>query len=354
MNIKKTFKDFFELLIEFKFVYKKNKEAVSLMFFVLVIGFIILLLKLWAYYITESMALKSDALESLINILAGSFALFSLLFSHRPADKNHPYGHGKIESFSAFFEGGLIVLASILIIYESIEKFFLGTEIKEIGLGLFINFIAGSLNGIMGFFLIKKGKYFNSQSLEADGHHLISDFYTTIGIFLGLIVVKFTEILWLDPLIALILGLWLLKTGLKILFNSINQLLDTENKEIIQKIISAINDINEKRIITVHATRVIQSGNFFHIDIHLVLPEYFTIIEANTLIHDFEVKVLKHAKINGEFHSHIDPCYRIYCKICKIQDCPIRVDNFMYNQVLTYQIATSWPKDDKDRIVLIH
>lgn len=354
MNFKEKLASLNELLNDFKEIYKKNRSIINLMILVLIGGFFILILKLWAYYVTESMVLKSDALESLINLLAGSFALFSIFFSNRPADRNHPYGHGKIESFSAFFEGGLIILASVLIMYESIEKFFVGIEIKKINMGILINFIAGSINGIMGFLLVKKGKQSNSQSLIADGQHLLSDFYTTLGIFLSLILVHITNKLWLDPLIAFVFGIWLLITGFKILLRSTDQLLDTENKQIVEKIIDSINHINEERVITVHAMRVIQSGNFFHIDIHLVLPEYFTIDEANTLIHQFEIKVLKHAKINGEFHSHIDPCKRMFCKICKIQNCSIRAENFIENQILTYQIATSWPKDDKDRIVIFH
>ncbi|GIX40857.1 MAG: hypothetical protein KatS3mg129_0590 [Leptospiraceae bacterium] len=343
-----------EFLEEIKFVYHTNKIQIIIMFFVLLGGFLILFLKLWAYYVTESMALKSDALESLINILAGSFALFSLFFGNRPADKNHPYGHGKIEFFSAFFEGGLILLASILIIYEAVEKLYFGIHLKEISYGLIINFIAGTLNGIMGYILIRKGRKYQSQALEADGHHLMSDFYTTIGIFIGLLLVEFSGMDWFDPVIAIFIGIWLMYTGLKILLQSAQNLLDTENPEIITKIIDAINHINEPRIITAHAARVLQSGNFYHIDIHFVLPEYFTISEANTLIHDFEIKVLKKANLKGEFHTHFDPCKRYYCKICKINNCPIRVDEFQFDQPLTYKQAISWPKEDKDRVMLFH
>jgi len=156
-----------EMWNELKHVYLLNTTQIRIMFFVLLGGFLILLLKLWAYYITDSMALKSDALESLINILTGSFALFSLFFGNRPADKNHPYGHGKIEYFSAFFEGGLILLASILIVYEGFEKLYLGIHLKEITEGLLINFIAGSINGIMGYVLILKGKKIQFSSTSS-------------------------------------------------------------------------------------------------------------------------------------------------------------------------------------------
>ncbi len=300
------------------------------------------------------MALKTDALESLVNILASFFALFSLIFGKRPADSNHPYGHGKIEFFSSFFEGGLILLASILIIYESIEKFIIGIQLKEISYGIWINFIAGSMNGVLGFILIKKGKYYNSTAIESDGYHLISDFYTTISIFVGLIIVELTGFLWLDSLIAGIMGLWLFYVGLKIIFRSLSLLLDTENPDIIKKIVQTINEINNENIITVHATRTLCSGNYFHIDIHFVLPEFFTIKEANTFIHDYEIKIIKKSNIKGEFHSHFDPCKKLYCKICRKKNCPIRVEPFENYQPLTYEQAISWPKEDKDRLLIIN
>ncbi len=187
-------------------IYKVNKDKLKPMIVVLGGGLLVLILKLIAYYISNSMALKSDALESLVNILSGIFAVFALFYASRPADVNHPYGHGKIEFFSAFFEGGLIVLAGILIVYESIEKLILGVNIEKLTLGLAINFLAGIINGIMGYWLVSIGKKKNSSAIYADGKHLLSDFYTTLGIFFGLLLTNITNYYFLDPVLSFILG----------------------------------------------------------------------------------------------------------------------------------------------------
>lgn len=350
-----NFKEFYDdLEKDIKYVYKENKKIIIPLILTIILGFLILFLKLLAYYITYSMALKSDALESLVNILSGLFALYSIFFSKRPPDKNHPYGHGKMEFFSAFFEGGLIVLASILIIYESLEKLIVGFQLREISYGLFINFFAGSVNGFLGFILIRIGKKNFSSALEADGYHLLSDFYTTVGIFIGLILVKITEITWIDPLIAILFGSYLLLTGVKIILKEMNHLLDTENPEIIKSIVNSINEINDERIITAHGVRILQSGEYFHIDIHFIVPEFFTVEEANFFIHSYEVKVIKQAGIKGEFHSHLDPCKRSYCSICRLSNCPIRIEDFQNKSILTYEQAINLPKEDKERYSLLY
>lgn len=350
-----NFESFFtNLKKELIFVYKNNKEIITPLFIVILFGFIILLLKLYAYYISSSMALKSDALESLVNILSGMFAMYSIFYSRRPADKNHPYGHGKMEFFSAIFEGALIVLASILIVYESIEKMIIGFTLKELTIALMVNFFAGSLNGTLGFLLIRIGKKKNSYALKADGHHLLSDFYTTLGILFGLILVKLTGILWIDPLVSALFGMYLLYIGMSIIIKDMNPLLDKENPKILQKIVDSINSLNEERIISVHGARIIQSGNFYYVDIHFVLPEFFTIEEMNLFIHYYEIQVLKKAGLRGEFHSHVDPCKRIYCNSCQLKNCPIRVMSFQEKKPLTYDQAISMPKEDKERYLIMY
>ncbi len=343
-----------DLKKDFSFVYKNHKEIIKPLLIVILFGFAILFLKLYAYYISGSMALKSDALESLVNILSGMFAMYSIFYSKRPADKNHPYGHGKMEFFSAIFEGALIVLASILIVYESIEKFFLGFTLKELTFGLLVNFFAGLINGALGFFLVQKGKKKNSHVLIADGYHLLSDFYTTLGIFIGLLLVKFTSIVWIDPFISALFGMYLLYVGLRIIITQMNPLLDMENPEILQKIIDSINSLDDEKIISIHGARIMQSGDFYHVDIHFVLPEFLTIEEMNLFIHSYEIKVLKKAGLRGEFHSHVDPCKRAYCNSCKLSNCPIRVMNFQEKKTFTYEQAISIPKEDQERYLIMY
>ena len=153
----------------------------------LVVGVGLLWVKFFAYQLTGSTAVLSDALESIVNVVAAVFALGSLLFAGRPADRNHPYGHGKIEYFAAAFEGGLIAFAAILIIYEAIQGFFEPPELRQIDLGLLITLGAGLVNATLGWFLIRTGRATQSLTLLADGQHVLSDFWTSLGVIVGLI-----------------------------------------------------------------------------------------------------------------------------------------------------------------------
>ncbi|HWQ08974.1 MAG TPA: cation diffusion facilitator family transporter, partial [Holophaga sp.] len=154
----------------------------------IVMGILILGLKYVAYRVSGSTALKSDAIESVVNIVAAFFALGAVVFADKPADREHPYGHGKIEHFSAAVEGALIVLAALMIAWDAIGALRHGVQLKQLGLGLAINFAAGLLNGLLGLFLVRMGRSYRSRAIEADGHHVLSDFWTTCGIAVGLLL----------------------------------------------------------------------------------------------------------------------------------------------------------------------
>ncbi|MBW7859011.1 MAG: cation transporter, partial [Leptonema sp. (in: Bacteria)] len=308
------------------------------------LGLVILFFKLVAFYISNSMALKSDALESLVNLLAGSFAIFAVLYAHKPADRDHPYGHGKIEFVSSFFEGGLISLAAVLICYEAIENLIVGVKLKQLDYGLAINFAAGSANGILGLWLVYIGRKKKSAAIEADGTHLLSDFVTTLGIAVGLLAVHFTGLSFLDPALALVFGVWLGYTGVRVLVRSILSLMDTENPEIIQNLLDSMNTLKHPFILEVHAMRAIHTGHYVHIDIHLVMPEIFDVRKANAVVHDFEQQVLKTAGISGEFHSHIDPCEQRYCSHCPVENCWLRLEPCTEPRpTFIADTAVSWP-----------
>lgn len=315
-------------------------------------GFMILLMKLAAFYVSNSMALKSDALESLVNLLAGSFAFYAILYGKKPADRDHPYGHGKIEYVSSFFEGGLITLAAVLISYESVENLVRGIALKELGTGLLINFTAGSLNGLLGFWLVRMGRKKNSAAMEADGHHLLSDFVTSAGILVGLLTVHFTGLSWLDPAVALVFGLWLGFTGIRVLYRSVLSLMDTENPESMQRLVDAMNELQHPDVLNVHAMRAMHIGDFVHVDVHLVLPQIYDVQRANRIVHDFEHEVLEAAQMNGEFHSHVDPCMQLYCAHCRAEDCAQRLDVFQGSRP-DFQVegAVVWPHALERRVV---
>jgi cation diffusion facilitator family transporter len=281
-------------------------------------------LKFLAYVLSGSVALKSDAIESIVNVVAAVFALGAVVFAGQPADKDHPYGHGKIEHFSAAFEGGLISLAAVFILYEATKGFIYGVEFKNLGRGLAVNLLAGTLNGVLGWYMLQQGRKTRSRALEADGHHILSDFWTTMGITVGLIAVKLTGFKWFDPFMALVVGLLLARTGFRLVKESSQALLDMEDPEVLGKVLKAMNHVRTLDIIAVHELRTFRSGRFTHVDIHIVVPEFYAVRQAHDLCEAFGRRALEDGRIEGEVHTHVDPCGRMYCDRCPVEPCSIR------------------------------
>src|SRR5215813_13379743 len=173
----------------------------------LVVAVVLLAAKYQAYLLTGSTAILSDALESIVNVVAAVFAGGGLIFAGRPADRNHPYGHGKIEFFSAAFEGGLIAFAALVIVYEVALSLIRGVEVRRLEFGLVIVLGAGLVNLLLGWHLVRTGRKHDSLTLVADGQHVLSDFYTSVGIVAGLFLVRLTGLAWIDPLVAAVVAL---------------------------------------------------------------------------------------------------------------------------------------------------
>jgi cation diffusion facilitator family transporter len=298
--------------------------------FALVAGALILAIKFYAAAISGSTALRSDAIESVVNVLAASFALFTVLFAEKPADQQHPYGHGKIEHFSAAFEGGLIALAAAFIAWEAIgalhEQLVSGSsKIKDLDSGLVWNFTAGILNGALGLFLVLIGKRHQSRAIEADGLHVLSDFWTTLGILLALLIAKTTGLMWLDPLIALLVAILLAITGFKLVSESSQALLDIEDPKLLAKLVETMNKIRPADVIALHELRTMRSGRYTHVDIHVVLPGHYPLSKSHDLADSFGKDVIAKLGIEGEMHTHIDPCQQSWCGVCAVDECSIRL-----------------------------
>ena len=255
----------------------------------IVAGICILGLKFLAYTMSGSVALKSDAIESIVNIVAAVFALGAVIFSGKPADKEHPYGHGKIEHFSAAFEGGLISLAAVFILIEATKGLVNGVELKDLGKGLAVNLLAGVLNGLLGWFLVSQGRKQRSRALEADGHHILSDFWTSMGIAAGLVAVKLTGLKWFDPVMAMIVGLLLARTGFRLVKESSQALLDMEDPEMLSRVLAALNRTRTWDIIAIHEMRTFRTGRYTHVDLHMVVPEYYPVRRAHDLCEDLSL-----------------------------------------------------------------
>ncbi len=323
-----------------------QRERVRAILISLLGGVAIFALKAAAYFMTGSMALQSDALESIVNVLAAAFGLGAVIFAGQPADKDHPYGHGKMEYFAAAFEGGLISLAALVIFYESSLALVRGVELKSLGLGMAVNLGAGLLNGLLGWYLLRTGRRLKSKTLEADGHHVISDFYTTGGIFFGLLLVRLTGLSWLDPVIAIGVAVLLARTGYGLVRESAAALLDEEDSATIAVIVAALDrllrkGVDETGVITAHGLRSIRSGRYTHVDVHLVVPEYLPVAEAHDDTERFEKKLLAASGLEGELHVHLDPCRRKYCASCTDSSCPIRAEPLKAVAPLTVEEAVA-------------
>jgi len=297
--------------------------------FAIVAGAGILAMKYYASVVSGSAALRADAIESVVNVITAIFTLGAVVFAEKPADREHPYGHGKIEYFSEAFEGGLIALAAALIAWEALstlhEQFISGViTLKNLGSGLVWNAVAGVLNGGLGLFLILMGRRHRSKAIEADGQHVLSDFWTTLGILSGLVLVKLTDIQWLDPLMALLVAALLARTGFKLVQRSSQALLDVEDPELLEKIIETINLVRPRDVIALHALRTMRSGRYTHVDLHVVVPGSYTVEKGGCLADSLAEDVISKLGLEGELHTHIDPCRKDMCGACAVDDCPER------------------------------
>ena len=310
----------------------------------LVVGALLLVVKYVAYVLTDSAAILSDALESIINVVAASFALASLMFAGKPADTDHPYGHGKIEYFSAVFEGGLIAFAAIAIIWYAIADLLAGPSVKDIEFGAALTLGAGFVNALLGWYLIRTGQRVHSMTLEADGRHVLSDFWTSLGAVVGLGAVRVTGLVWLDPVVALVLGANLARTGVSLVRRAAGGLLDKEDTELLAKMVEAFDETRTPGVIRIHGLRAIRAGRFTHVDAHLVLPEYWTIDRAHDAIDAFERRVVNAVRLDAEIEFHSDPCRQALCSICDVFECPIRREPFEARPPMTIEEARL--KDD--------
>ena len=305
----------------------------------LVVSVILLAAKYQAYVFTGSTAILSDALESIVNVVAAVFGLGGLVFSGRPADRNHPYGHGKIEFFSAAFEGGLIAFAAVVIIYEVALSLVRGPDVKRIESGVLVVFVAGLVNLALGRFLIRAGRRHSSLTLVADGQHVLSDFYTSAGIVVGLGLVRLTGIAWLDPLVAAVVALNLMWTGAKLVRHAAGGLLDEEDTVLLNRLLEVLRGHVGQGVIRVHFLRAIRAGRFHHVDAHLVVPEFWSVEQAHELAEDLAQQVIKEVGVEGELSIHTDPCHRAYCAMCDLEGCPVRREPFRARPPLTLEEA---------------
>lgn len=308
----------------------------------IVVGIALFGVKYAAYAWTGSAAILSDALESSINVIAAVFAFAGLRFASRPADRGHPYGHGKMEYFSAVFEGGLIAFAALVIIGYAVRDLIRGPEVADVELGLLLTLAAGVVNAALGWFLLRIGRRYRSIALVADGQHVLSDFQTSVGVVVGLILVRLTGFAWFDPLAALVVGVSLSVTGYRLVREAAGGLLDEEDPELLKRVVAAFEAVRFPGIIRIHRLRAIRSGSEAHADAHLIVPEFWTVVQAHDAVFEFERRALATCGIGGDITFHVDPCLRALCAVCDLDACPVRERPFQERPCLEVAEAVAF------------
>ena len=294
-----------------------------------VVSLFILGLKSYAYFMTGSTAVLSDAIESIVNVVAAGVALMVMRAVAAPADAEHPYGHGKLEYFSAAFEGGLIAFAGLMIGREAWISLMNKNQPQNLDLGILISSVAAFINLAMGFYLLRFGRKENSEALRASGHHLLTDVWSTVGVLVGLGLVRMTGFAWFDPVAALIIAVNISYSGYFIIRRAIGGLIDEAQPQVLSDLAKAFEKNRRPGVIDIHLVKIIRGGKFHHIDGHLVVPEFWQISEVHTMIGSFEKDVVSSYAFDGEINFHVDPCEKAYCSHCELSSCPIRKRPFI-------------------------
>ncbi len=303
----------------------RKVENINLQKIAVSVAFVLLLVKFSAYIITHSNAILTDAIESIVNVVAGAFGLYSLILASKPSDKDHPYGHGKIEFISASIEGSMILIAGLIIIGKSIFNLFFPHSIQNVGYGIALISFAGAVNFLLGIIMEKRGKKSQSLTLIAGGKHLQSDGWSTAGLLVGLTLLYFFKYEWIDSAVAIIFGSYICFEGYKIVRKSVAGIMDEADAELLESIVSTLNKNRENNWIDIHNLRVIKYGANLHFDSHLTVPYYFTVKEAHTELEKVEEIIHRNHEESNEWFVHIDACVPPdMCKICLKNDCKVR------------------------------
>lgn len=263
-------------------------------------------LKSLAYFLTGSIGLLSDAVESLVNLFAAVVTLAMLMISARPADEMHNYGHSKAEYFASFTEGFLILIASLGIIVSAIQRLFSPQPLEKITLGLMLSTSASLINFLVAQVLMKVGKRENSISLEADAHHLMTDVYTSAGVILAVAVVALSGWQLLDPIIALLVAVNILRTAFSLLQRSVYGLMDTALSVEDQQTVLAILDKYRNQGVQFHALRTRQAAGRRFVSFHILVPGRWSTHRSHHLAEEVEADI-RNSLSGTTVFTHLEP-----------------------------------------------
>ncbi|MBK7097400.1 MAG: cation transporter [Sphingobacteriales bacterium] len=302
----------------------ESKQNLQIQKWVASVSVILLIIKFIAFYFTSSVSILTDALESIVNVVAGFIGLYSLYISSLPRDINHPYGHGKAEFLSAAIEGTLIGIAGIVILYKAIYKLVYPGPIEKVDLGIILISITAVINYGLGAYCIIRGKKNHSLALETSGKHLQTDTYSTLGVIVGLILLYFTHFQWIDAVVAIILACFIIYISYTIIRKSVAGIMDEADTQLLQSMIEKVNANRRENWIDIHNLRVIKYGSVLHVDCHLTVPWYLTVNEAHDEIENLTRLIKDKFGESLELFVHIDGCAYFQCPICTKTNCQYR------------------------------
>lgn len=302
--------------------------------------------KFLAFFLTDSVGILTDAMESIVNVTAGFITLYSLRLAAKPKDEGHPFGHGKVELISASVEGLMILVAGALIVIEGVKRLFEPQMPERLDIGIVVVAVAGLANWIAGWYSKRVGRKYDSIALVAGGKHLQSDTYSTIGLVVGLLLLYFTRIPWIDGALALIFGALIGITGIQILRKTVGGLMDKADREVLERIVRLVSENRRPEWIDVHNLKAIRYGSQLYVDCDLTLPWYYNIAQGHdacetlkdTLERGFDGRLL--------VSIHSDSCHEKHCVHCQVCECPYRRTPFEAMQPLTLAEMT---KNDEVR-----
>jgi len=288
------------------------------------VGVLVLAGKVAAWIVTGSVAVFSDAMESIVNVVAALLLVWSLRMAAQPADRDHPYGHGKAEFLSAGVEGALIIVAALLIGLQALRDLVVGSAPQRLDVGMALIAGASVLNGALGLYLLRVGKRTHSLALVADGRHILTDVWTSGGVLIGLLAVEITGRVWLDPAVALAVAANIVREGWHLVQRAVGGLLDEADEALLAKLAAALEAARPPEWIDVHGLRAWRSGAEAHVDLHLVVPRYFDAERLHHLQEAVEQSLREAAAMPAEAVVHFDPCRPHECPHCAMPACPVR------------------------------
>ena len=323
----------------------QTKRRLGLLSLVVSAGLVAI--KFYAYHLTRSQAVLTDALESIINVFTSGFALYSLYLASLPKDENHPYGHGKVEYLSIGFEGALIFIAGAFILYSATLSMLHPHPVALPDWGVVLLASTAVVNLGVGMLLVRTGKRLKSVALVGDGQHLYIDALTSIVSSGALVLVALTGVVRFDAGAALLLGGFILVNGGLMLRRAVSGLMDETDTAVVADVIAELQAQRRAPWIDVHNLRVQRYGANLHIDCHMQMPYYFTLDAVHTQLHDIEELIRTRFAVEVEMFVHADPCTFAACSLCLMTDCPVRRHPFRHEVVWTTQNAV---KDERHHL----